>query len=247
MSATSKTDWFWSDWLGDQAVRRLTPAERGVWIDLLGLAAVGHPVGYVCDDNGRPLPLSEIARITNAGSVDEVAKLIDGILEKGAASRDRAGRLFNRRMVRETERAARQAALAAKRAKAGALGAAQTNSKYFGFQKFSTLPQQLPRQLPQHVPRQTLVASPKENKSNLETPSLGAARATPAEKPQSKDKLAGSLATAHPTGALARQPEAEQDQQEKPWQGKPVAALTRDELDAYLADKRARANGTTEH
>jgi hypothetical protein len=29
MSAKAKTDWFWSDWLGDPGVRRLTPAEEG--------------------------------------------------------------------------------------------------------------------------------------------------------------------------------------------------------------------------
>lgn len=120
MSATHGTKWFWSDWLGDQAVRRLTLAERGLWIDLLALAAGAAPTGYICDDRGRPLTLEEIARVSNAGSPDEVAKLIAGILEKGVASRDRTGRLFNRRMVRD-------AALSAKRARAGRDGAAHTN------------------------------------------------------------------------------------------------------------------------
>jgi hypothetical protein len=120
MSATRKSDFFWSDWLGDQAVRRLTPAERGVWIDLLALASGGTPTGYVCDDKARPLTLEEIARVTNAGSPDEVARHIASIVEKGAASRDRTGRLFNRRMVREAE-------LRAKRSRAGKIGADHTN------------------------------------------------------------------------------------------------------------------------
>src|SRR6185312_5264119 len=139
MSATQRTNWFWNDWLGDQAVRRLTPAERGVWIDLLALAAGASPVGYVCDDRGRPLSLDEIARVTGAGSPDEVAKLIAGILDKGVASRDRSGRLYNRRMVRDAENAAKKAALSAKRAQAGANGARTTSLKYFGKQ---TLPRQ---------------------------------------------------------------------------------------------------------
>jgi len=154
MSATQRTDWFWSDWLGDQAVRRLTPAERGVWIDLLALAAAANPVGYVCDDRGRPLTLDEIARVTNAGTVDEVANLITGILDKGAASRDRSGRLYNRRMVRDAEIAAKKAALSAKRAQAGSNGAKTTSLRYFGKQ---TLPQQVPQHLLQHLPRESLV------------------------------------------------------------------------------------------
>jgi len=125
MTATHFTKWFWSDWLGDEAVRRLTPAERGLWIDLLGLASVGNPVGYVCDNRGRPLPLDEIRRVTNAADVNEVAELIESILKKGAASRDRAGRLFNRRMVRETS-------LAAKRRRNGALGGERTKLKWQG-------------------------------------------------------------------------------------------------------------------
>jgi hypothetical protein len=160
MSATSKTDWFWSDWLGDPAVRRLTPAERGVWIDLLALAAIGHPKGYVSDDNGRPLSLEEIARVTNAGSPDEVAEHIVHILKKGAASRDRTGRLFNRRMVRETE-------LRAKRSRAGRLGAAHTNLIY---KEINRLPRQVTQQMTQQnktgPPRPFLKERKKESKTD---------------------------------------------------------------------------------
>lgn len=138
MTATHSTKWFWSDWLGDQEVRRLTPAERGVWIDLLALAAVGSPYGYVCDDRGRKLSDDYIARVTNAGTVEEVSRLIAGILEKGAASRDRAGRLFNRRMVREKE-------LSAKRKRNGSLGGERTKLIWQGFK---SLPRQNARQTP---------------------------------------------------------------------------------------------------
>jgi hypothetical protein len=142
MSAKSGAYFFWSDWLGDPAVRRLSPAERGVWIDLLALAAIGSPTGYVCDDKGRPLTLKEIARVTNAASPDEVAEHIAGILEKGAASRDRTGRLFNRRMVRNAD-------ISAKRRLAGAKGGAHTKLTW---QDFQPMPRQLPGQLPRHLP-----------------------------------------------------------------------------------------------
>lgn len=100
MSAGSAMQWFWSDWLGDQEVRRLTPAERGVWIDLLAIAAAAAPFGYVCDGKGRPLTLEEIARVVGEAP-QAVSELIAGILDKGAASRDRTGRIYNRRMVRD--------------------------------------------------------------------------------------------------------------------------------------------------
>ena len=126
MAAKDATQWFWSDWSGDKAVRRLSPAERGVWIDLLAYAAVGKPVGYVCDDNGLPISYEEIARFTNA-TPTEVEALIKGIVDKGAASRDRTGRLFNRRMVRQAE-------LSAKRKKIGKDGGEATKLKWQALQ-----------------------------------------------------------------------------------------------------------------
>jgi hypothetical protein len=149
MSAKQSTRWFWSDWAGDQAVRSLTPAERGLWIDLLSIAAVAAPTGYVCDQRGNALTYEQIGRFANCPAT-EVQSLIAGILEKGVAGRDRAGRLFNRRMVRDTE-------LSVKRQRAGEIGAAATKLKW---QALSGLP----RDLPGHVPRQTGRAPFKESK-----------------------------------------------------------------------------------
>lgn len=129
MSAHDSTQWFWSDWAGDKAVRRLTPAERGLWIDLLSYAAAGTPVGYVVDQQGSPISYEEIARFTNA-TPTEVATLIDGILAKGAASRDRTGRLFNRRMVRKAE-------LSAKRKRVGKSGGEATQLKWQALQSLA--------------------------------------------------------------------------------------------------------------
>jgi hypothetical protein len=118
LSAHQSTQWFWSDWAGDQDVRRLTPAERGLWIDLLTFAAAGKPTGYVCDQRGNPISYEEIARFSNC-TPTEAESLIAGIVDKGVGSRDRTGRLFNRRMVR-------QASKRAEKASAGKLGGDQT-------------------------------------------------------------------------------------------------------------------------
>ena len=161
MSAHQSTQWFWSDWSGDKAVRSLTPAERGLWIDLIALASDGVPVGYVSDTRGDPVPVEQIARFANC-SAGEASSLIDGILKKGAASRDRSGRLFCRRMVRDYE-------LSVKRRRAGSIGAASTKLKW---QAFSGLPQHLPG----HVPRQT---GTRALPSKITTTSLDAAREEP--------------------------------------------------------------------
>lgn len=151
MSATNSTTWFWSDWAGDQAVRNLTPAERGLWIDLLSLAAVGTPVGYVSDVRGDPVPVEQIARFANC-TAGEASSLIEGILEKGAASRDRSGRIWNRRMVRDH-------ALSVKRKRAGQAGGAATALKWQG--AFG-----VPQQLPGHVPRQDRTRHSNKKKIN---------------------------------------------------------------------------------
>jgi hypothetical protein len=91
---------------------------------LLALAAVGKPYGYVCDQRGNPISYEEIARFSNC-TPTEAESLIAGILEKGAGSRDRTGRLFNRRMTRQAEKTAKKRA-------AGKLGAEQTKKVWNG-------------------------------------------------------------------------------------------------------------------
>lgn len=185
MTSTHSSRWFWSDWAGDEAVRRLSPAERGMWIDLLTLAASGNPTGYVCDARGAPVPVEEIARFANC-SAGEAASLIDGILAKGVASRDRTGRLFNRRMVRDLE-------LSVKRRRAGSAGAAATALKW---QALNGLPQQLPG----HVPRQTGTrALPEETTKTFS----GAARARAAPVDN-----AGTASADRPAGLRERAAEA---------------------------------------
>jgi len=159
MSAKQSTNWFWSDWSGDHAVRSLTPAERGLWIDLLALAAAALPMGYVCDNRGNALSYEEIGRFANC-SPTEAQSLVQSILDKGVCGRDQSGRLFNRRMLRDIE-------LANKRRKAGLQGGLATKMKW---QAISGLPGDLPG----HVPRQAGRAPYQERIINT---SFGAARA----------------------------------------------------------------------
>jgi hypothetical protein len=174
MAATHSTKWFWSDWLGDEAVRRLTPAERGMWIDLLALASVGNPVGYVTDNAGKPLSLDEICRVTNAADVNEVAELVGRIVQKGAASRDRTGRLFNRRMARE-------ASLSAKRRRNGQLGGERNKLKWQGIND-------LLRQNARQVPRQKI--QPPSSKERKITSTEYVPREEPSHVAAMRERLA---------------------------------------------------------
>jgi hypothetical protein len=171
MTAKQSTNWFWSDWAGDKAVRSLTPAERGIWIDLIALASDGVPQGFVTDARGDPVAVEEIARFANC-SAAEALSLIDGILRKGAASRDRSGRLFCRRTVRDYE-------LSVKKRRAGQLGAAATQLKWQSFNG-------VPGQVPGHVPRHAGTRPSKKKK--LTTTFVGAAR----EEPRSDLSESGS-------------------------------------------------------
>jgi hypothetical protein len=200
MSARHSTKWFWCDWAGDPAVRRLTPAERGMWIDLLSIASDGEPVGFVCDVRGDPVAVEEIARFANC-SAAEALSLIDGILKKGAASRDRSGRLFNRRMVRDY-------ATSVKRRAAGEPGGAATKLRWQAFQS-------LPHDLPGHVPRQTGSAPFQEELINT---SFGTARA------RETVENSGSNDAALPAGFAEK---ARQAVQQNPGKSYLVEALTK--------------------
>jgi hypothetical protein len=182
MSGHQSTRWFWHDWAGDQAVRRLTVAERGLWFDLLTLAAIGNPTGYVCDERGEPVPVEQIARFANC-SEGEAENLIDGILAKGVASRDRTGRLFNRRMVRDVE-------LSVKRRRAGQPGAAATKLKW---QALSGLPGDLPGGLPRQNGR---VPLPKRNRNTSDDAAREGTRepAAAAASPHVTSELAETMA-----------------------------------------------------
>ncbi len=220
MGAQHSTQWFWSDWLGDQAVRRLTPAERGIWIDCLALMAAAAPTGYLCDDRGRPLTHEEIARVCGTTPV-EVAKLLASILDKGVASHDRTGRLYNRRMVRD-------ASLSAKRRVNGKAGGAATRLKW---QELSGLPKQNADQLPQQRAGPPIL---KERKKLASLSSEPRAR-EPVVQRVEPSKSAGSLATALDGSALTRPPITEPAATPP----KPPSELTRAELEATFERRRA--------
>jgi hypothetical protein len=122
VSKNPSATFYWKDWEEDPALRSCSLAAQGLWMRLLCVAARSPELGVVLiagqDCRIANLPLA-LARVV--GEVPEVlTRLIDELVGSGAASLDKAGRLYCRRMVRA-------AALSKKRARSGALGAAVTN------------------------------------------------------------------------------------------------------------------------
>lgn len=102
MSGTTWSKFYWSDWLSDPGLRNCSLAARGLWIDMLCIAAQSDPIGYLTI-KGQSLTVHDTARMVG-GSAPEVMKLIEELERNGVLSRDRNGTIYNRRLVRDAKR-----------------------------------------------------------------------------------------------------------------------------------------------
>lgn len=95
---------FWQDWEADQALKLCSLSAQGLWMRMLCIAATHDPVGYV-SVAGKPLDETGLARLTGA-SESEVAILLHELDQHGVFSRDRHGRIYSRRLIRDARKAA---------------------------------------------------------------------------------------------------------------------------------------------
>lgn len=102
MSGTTWTKFYWSDWLSDPSLRRCSYAARGLWMDMLCIAATHEPVGVVAVA-GDGLGSADLARMTG-GAPAEVKRLLGELERCGVFSRDEQGRIYSRRMVQDAAR-----------------------------------------------------------------------------------------------------------------------------------------------
>jgi hypothetical protein len=102
-----------ADWRKDPALSSCSLAARGLWIEML---CVGHESDNygVLVVNGRPMNEAQIARAVGE-SPNIVRKLLQELDEAGVFSRDGAGAIYSRRMVKDEY-------IRAVRAKAGMAG-----------------------------------------------------------------------------------------------------------------------------
>ncbi|NOT40150.1 MAG: hypothetical protein HOP13_06635 [Alphaproteobacteria bacterium] len=101
MTATIWSKFFWSDCQAEPTLKRCSLAARGLWLEILCLAAQAEPAGYLVQD-GKPLDVRRLAR-NAAAPEDEVTTLLAELETEGVFSRDRRGRIYSRRLVREAK------------------------------------------------------------------------------------------------------------------------------------------------
>lgn len=87
------------DWLGDPALRMISPAARGVWIDLLCIMSMAVPYGHLTV-HGAPMADDQAARVCGL-PLAEYAALLASIEAAGVSSRTPDGVLYCRRLVRD--------------------------------------------------------------------------------------------------------------------------------------------------
>lgn len=110
---------FTGDILGDEELKSCSLAARGFFLYLLSLMHRSVRRGYLCQANGQPWTLDQLARMTGC-STAEAAHLTQELLTSGVFSATDDGIVYSRRMVREAD-------LSQKRSEAGRRGAAAAN------------------------------------------------------------------------------------------------------------------------
>ena len=90
-------------WRGDQALRAVSLAARGLWIECLCIMHEAKPYGHLVL-NGTAIGDETLARMTGV-PVDEVRALMAELRQAGVLSMASTGVVLSRRMVKDNERA----------------------------------------------------------------------------------------------------------------------------------------------
>lgn len=99
MSANPSTRWFWNDWDNDQGLKLCTLAAQGLWMRMLSICARAGGYLKIQDELCTPRVLAAIV----GRPPSEVVRLIAELEKHHVFSRNRAGIIFNRRMIRDAK------------------------------------------------------------------------------------------------------------------------------------------------
>lgn len=88
------------DWMKDPAVRSVSSAARGLWIDCLCLMWESSRRGFLVHPSGRAVSTEQIARMTG-NSVETVSEAMAELEDCGVCSRTSDGVIYSRRMERD--------------------------------------------------------------------------------------------------------------------------------------------------
>ncbi|QDP58340.1 MAG: hypothetical protein Unbinned664contig1000_21 [Prokaryotic dsDNA virus sp.] len=92
-----------SDWMSDPKLRICSIAARGLWMEMLCIMHEADPRGYLIVNN-QPVTSRQLA-ILSGVLLDEVEDLISELETAGVFSRDREGRIYSRRILRDEKKA----------------------------------------------------------------------------------------------------------------------------------------------
>jgi hypothetical protein len=88
-----------ADWRKDPGVRVCSLAARGLWIEIICIAHEAEPYGHLVV-NGQPMTADQLARTVGESAV-AVASCLSELEAAGVFSRDEAGAIVCRRMVKD--------------------------------------------------------------------------------------------------------------------------------------------------
>lgn len=90
------------DWRGDQALRVVSLAARGLWMEMLCIMHEASPYGHLMV-GAKPLEVDVLARMSGAGTQEVQAMLVE-LQDAGVFSRTRNGVITSRRMIADHKR-----------------------------------------------------------------------------------------------------------------------------------------------
>lgn len=90
------------DWRGDQALRAVSVAARGLWIEMLCVMHEASPYGHLVL-GGHAVSNDVLARMAGLGA-EECGGLLAELESAGVLSRTRKGIIYSRRMVKDNSR-----------------------------------------------------------------------------------------------------------------------------------------------
>lgn len=102
MSAHPWIKFYPRDWRGDQALRLVSLAARGLWMDMLSVMHESTPYGHLMDGD-QPLSDADLARLAGT-TVEEVQALLVELLARRVARRTRGGVIYSKRMIADERR-----------------------------------------------------------------------------------------------------------------------------------------------
>ena len=94
--------WYWRDWFGDQEVRLLSPVERCVWFEMLGMMWQSSDRGYLLIGGKKPT-LQMIAKKIGV-TEEEFCNALESMRSLNIFSETEDGVFFSRRILRDLKK-----------------------------------------------------------------------------------------------------------------------------------------------